>query len=353
MDDRLQAQLVAWTQAGLIDAATSDAIARYEAVHDRGEPRAAAAAERVGPAEALTYVGVAVVLAGLLYGTFTGLDEGAAGTVVLVLAAIAGLLGVMLSRGDTAGSRRSAGTAVATAAGLAALGVGRILTASGLLETAQQLPFNGPNGVPIVEQTRNLAALAAASAGVCLVLAIAALEWLTVPVVALVVASAAYAAGMASADAIGGQDVLRTGVAPLAVGAFLMLVAARPRLARGAPTLRFIAALVTPSSLLVLGALRDAPAWPLIVVAAVIAVAAMFAAVRLGSNALAVAGGLSVFGISVDVAGRTLGNSGGAPVVLIVSGLLLVGCAALTQEAIRRNRARQRHVADGSPPRRW
>jgi len=120
-----------------------------------------------------------------------------------------------------------------------------------------------------------------------------------------------------------------------------VILAARPRLSRVAPTLRFVAALVTPSSLLVLGALHDAPVWPLIVVAAAVAVATMSAAVRLGGSALAVAGGLSVFGISVDVAGRTLGTSGGAPAVLIVSGLLLVACAALTQEAIRRTRARR------------
>ncbi|HXA27590.1 MAG TPA: hypothetical protein VN193_02485 [Candidatus Angelobacter sp.] len=340
MDDRLQAQLAAWRQAALIDAATAEAIARYESAGGSAAPGHAPAAERVGPAEALTYVGVAVVLAGLVYGAFTGLDAGASGTAVLVFAVFAGVLALLLSGGGAASSRRSAGTAAAAAAGLAALGVGRLLMASGVLETAHHLVYDPAIGRVTEEPAQNLAALAAASAGACLLLTLVAVELLTVPVVAFVMASAAYAAGMASAVAIAGQAGVRNGVAPLAVGAALVLLAARPRLSRVAATLRFVAALVTPSALLVLGALPDAPVWPLIVVAAVIAVISMSAAVRLGGSALAVAGGLSVFGISVDVAGRTLGNSGGAPLVLIVSGLLLVACAALTQEAIRRTRAR-------------
>jgi hypothetical protein len=66
----------------------------------------------------------------------------------------------------------------------------------------------------------------------------------------------------------------------------------------------------------------------------------VWAAVRLGANELAVAGGIGIFGVALDVTARTLGRSTGAPVVLIVSGLLLVACAALVQQAIKHNRAR-------------
>lgn len=184
---------------------------------------------------------------------------------------------------------------------------------------------------------RNSAALAAIASGVALALGLLALDAVTVPLAALLTATAAYVASMTAAAAVAGEAGLRIGIAPLAAAALLLGVSSRPHLSDVAPSLRFSAALVPPPVLLVLGGLRDAPSWPLLAVAGLVSATAMLGAVRCSSNAFAVAGGIGILGVSVDIAARTLGGDGRAPVILIVSGLLIVGCGALTQQAIKHN----------------
>ena len=352
MEDGLRERLDAWQRAGVVDAATVEAITEFEraATLDDATPplERLLAAERIPPAEGLTYLGVAVVLAGVLYAVLTGLGSRASGPVVLVLAAGAAAAGNQLRRDGTAGGRRSAGAALTAAAGLAALGAGELLVASGAFTQTHvsifsPAPFPGgigspSGGVAVVQTERNEAALAAISSALALLLGLGALGVATVPLTALLVSAAAYVTSMSSAWAIAGAPGLRTGVAPLVAAAFLLALSATG-VGRAASTpLRFAAAVVPPPTLLVLGTIDDAPTWPLIVVAAVIAVATMRAAVQLSSNALALAAGIGVFGVSVDVAYRTLGGNGGASVVLVVTGVLLLLSAVLTQQAMKANR---------------
>jgi hypothetical protein len=350
VDDGLLERLDAWQRAGIVDAATVEAITEFEREVATAPKRPPVATERISPAEGLTYLGVAVVLAGVLYGVLSGLGSRASGPVVLVLAAGAAAAGISLRRDGTAGGRRSAGAALSAAAGLAALGIGQLLIAAdAFTQTHASTFYPGPfhpgggsatAGVTIVQTERNEAALAAISSALALLLGLAALAAVAVPFTALLVSAAAYVTSISSAWAIAGAPGLRVGVAPLIAAACLLVLSAADIGRAAATPLRFAAAIVPPPALLVLGTIEGAPTWPLIVVAALVALAAMRAAVQLSSNALALAAGIGVFGVSLDVAFRTLGGGGGAPVVLVVTGLLLLLSAVLTQQAMKTNRSR-------------
>lgn len=339
MDERLRERLREWHEAGLIDAATAVALEAFEAQRPApaslGPP--AVGSDRPSASEVLVDAGFAVVVAGILYGIFTGLGS-AAGPVVLLFAACSAGLAGALAREGTVPARRGAGAALALAAALAGLGVGTVLVNAGAF-TSTRVVGSSPYAYTVTEH--NQAALAAIAAGVTLLLALGALEVLVTGLLALLVAAAAEAAAFTSASALGGEALHRTGAPALAAAAFLVLLAARPRLARVSAVLSFSALLVAPLALLAVGGIEGAPTWALIVLAGLIATGSMAAAVRLGSNPLALAGGIGILAVAIDVTGRTLGSSAGAPVVLIVSGLLLVACAVLTQQAMRRARARR------------
>jgi hypothetical protein len=69
-----------------------------------------------------------------------------------------------------------------------------------------------------------------------------------------------------------------------------------------------------------------------------ISAAALLASPPLNSNALAVAGGLGLFGLVVDVGVRWFSGPLGLPLVLIAAGVALLGVAALIQRIVSRNR---------------
>src|SRR5258708_19036597 len=216
----------------------------FEASRAPLQPPAAEPAERVTASEALTYVGVAVVMAGVLFGLFTGVSGDA---IVLIL-----VLGV-------------------AAVGLAAL----------------------------------------------------------------LAAGAAYTTAMTTGWVIGHEAATRSGWAPVIAGAFLRGISGLPSSSAAVATLRFTGMAGSAGILLVLGQMPEADTGMLILLATLISLLAMWWAVRLGANELAVAGGIGIFGVALDVTARTLGRSAGAPIVLILSGLLLVACAALVQQAIK------------------
>ena len=333
VEEPLGQRLRAWRDAGLIDAATARAIEDFEASRAPLQP-AAEPPERVTASEALTYVGVAVVMAGVLFGLFTGVGGDAIGPVVLILAVVAAVLGIPLRSGATASSRRAAGAAFTVAAAMAALGTGELLYAAGA--------FAGPP-VPYINGTTlpgrpDIAAVSAIAAAVGLVLFLVVLRVATVGFAALLTAAAAYTTAMTTAWVIGQEAAMRSGLAPLIAGAFLLALAARTRSNAAAATLRFTGTAVPAGILLVIGQMPDANTGVLIALATLVSLLAVSAAVRLGANELAVAGGIGIFGVALDVTARTLGRSAGAPVVLILSGLLLVACAALVQRAIRHNK---------------
>ncbi|HEV7678301.1 MAG TPA: hypothetical protein VGQ42_07005 [Candidatus Dormibacteraeota bacterium] len=324
MKEPLGERLRAWQGAGLIDAGAARAIANFEAArgrHDGGNDADGEEAQGLSASEALTYVGVAVVLAGILFGLFTGLSTDAIGPVALFFAAVATGLGVALQRGTTASGRRAAGAAFTIAAAMAALGTGELLAGAHAFTST--------------------AAVTAAAAAVALVLFLVVLRVTPVGLAALLAAAAAFTTSMSTAWAAGHEAAMRTGWAPLIAGALLLLVASRTRSPGAAAVLRFSAVSAATGILLIVGQIPDANPWLLIAMATVISLAAVVVAVRLSANELAVAGGIGIFGVALDATARTLGRDAGAPVVLIVSGLLLVACAALVQQAIRHNRAGQ------------
>lgn len=349
MAEPLEERLRAWREAGLIDDAAMAAIEAFEA--GRAAPAAptvvaesVSRAERPTVAEALAYTGFAVVLSGILYAVFSSLGGAAAGPVTLVLAGCATGLAVILERDNGSSSRRAAGAAIAVAVGLVALGVGTVLVNAGAFTTT--LTIRPPAYyAEFTVAEHNTAALAAIAAAVALVCGAASLHWVTTPLLALVVAAAAEVTAFTSTQAGGGDSLQRWGVAPLAAAACLLALATRPRLAAAADVLRFVAVAVAPPALLVVGSLSGAPTWPLIALAAAIAAGSMAASVQVGRASLAVAGGIGVLAVAIDVTDRILGSNGNASMVLIVSGLLLVGCAALTQRAMQRARHHQAAVA--------
>jgi hypothetical protein len=74
--------------------------------------------------------------------------------------------------------------------------------------------------------------------------------------------------------------------------------------------------------------------------AGAISAAALLASPALNSNALAVAGGLGLFGLVVDVGVRWFSGPLGLPLVLIGAGVALIGVAALIQRIVSGNRTR-------------
>jgi len=346
VDRELEERLGDWTAAGIIDPLTARTIAAYEAA--RPAPAQAPPqlpppppSRGVSPAEVITYIGVAVILAGILFEVFNGLQSGAAGPVLLVFAAAAAVLGAVLRPGQAPSSRRAAGAALATAAGLAAVGVGELLVASGAFTTLELQQFLDQAGNPVYKPAQNIPALTAIAGAVCLLLSLLVLALVPVTVGALLTAAATYATAMGTAAAIGGESATGTGIAPLVAGVVLVLLSASRVFGPAGRALGVCAALFTPPLLLVVGAIHDSPTGLLIVVAGAVAALSMIGAVRLTSNGLAVAGGLGVFGVSLDVAGRAFDFKGGAAPALIITGLLLVACAALTQQAVRINRRRR------------
>jgi hypothetical protein len=331
LGDRLRA----WQSAGLIDAGAARAIAAFEAARADRDGADADPAQRLSASEALTYVGVAVVLAGILSGLFTGLSSDAIGPVVLLFAAVAGGLGLALQGGPTASSRRAAGAAFTIAAAMAALGTGELLVSTKAFTTVRFSSYSGATTVT------NAAAVTAVAAAVGLVLFLVVLRFAPIALAALLAAAAAFTTTMSTAWAAGQESSMRTGWAPLVAGAFLLVAAWRTRSPGSAAVLRFTAVAASAGILLIVGQIPDASPWLLIVMATAISLGAVVTAVQLSANELAIAGGIGIFGVALDVTARTLGRDAGAPVVLIVSGLLLVACAVLVQQAIRHNRARQ------------
>jgi hypothetical protein len=341
MAEPLEGRLRAWRDAGLIDDGAAAAIEAFEAARTATPPTTVAEAvsrpDRTTVAEALAYAGFAVVLAGILYALFSSFGGATAGPISLVLAACATGLAAVLDRDGGPSARRAAGASMAVAVGLAALGVGTVLVNAGVYTTTYMLDSRMYLGDLTVVQ-HNDAALAAIAAAVAVVFGAASLRWVATPLLALVVAAAAEVTAFTSTHAAGGDAAQRWGFAPLVSGACLVALASAPRLAAAAGVLRFIALAVAPPALLVVGGISDAPTWPLIVLATAIAAGSMAASVQVGRASLAAAGGIGVLSVAIDVTQRTLGSNGNASVVLIVSGLLLVGCAALTERAMRRAR---------------
>lgn len=342
MSDQLSEKLRGWVDAGLIAEAQASAIAAHEAQRSGAGARRVAG-ERVGGTEALTYAGVAAVIAGVLYLVFTAAADATQAAVLSAMAVAAALAGAAFARSGTLSSARAADACLAVAAGLGGAAAGQLLALAGWLSSttivAEEL--QGATLVPLT--TTDHSGDVVAAAAVSLAIAAGALARLGRSLCAYTAAAAVYTAAMVLADHASGEGTAALAIAACAAGAVILAAAelacrGTPRLVRSVEPLRFFALVVPLTVLLVTDPGDRLGAGG--VIAGLLAAAAIAAAVQVDSNALVLAGGVGLFGFCVATAAREYHGEGRVTMVLVVGGVSLVACAALVQWGMRRTRAR-------------
>ncbi len=339
----LEEQLGRWLSAGLLDDATVAAIREHEARRTRAGDRRDRS--RVSLQEVIAYAGVALALAGgalfvSLHRDDLGLPGRLAVEVVVIAAALAAT--ATLLRGGEAGRRAAAGSLMVAIFG-AGLAVGDAAATGGWFTVHHLHPAYGTYA-PAYDEVDRIGN-AAAGFAVVAVLALAATWWMRSGLLALVLAAGAFGATF---DALGSRhaDGTAWALASCIPGALLVVVSFTPRLRDRAAgeVLRFWGTVLPATILLIPGE------WLVILLtalAAAISAAALLASPALNSNALAVAGGLGLFGLVVDIGVRWFSGPLGLPLVLIGVGLALIGVAALIQRIVSANRTR---AADSAAP---
>jgi hypothetical protein len=332
----LDEQLRRWRAAGLLDDATAAAIRGHEARLARAGDRQDRS--RVSLQEVIAYAGVALALAGgALFVSLHRDDLGLPGRLaVYVLATAAALVAaVTLRRGGAAGSRAAAGCVMVSILGVG-LAIGDAATAGGWFTVLHHHPGYGPYA-PAYDEVDHNGNAALALAAVAL-LALAATWWTRSGLLALVLAGATFGATfteLASRHADGTAVALVACIPGAALGAASFTHRLRGDLA--GEVLRFWGTLLPA----IIPLFADGPlVAPLTGLAGAISAAALVASPALNSNALAVAGGLGLFGLVVDVGVRWFSGPLGLPLVLIGAGVALIGVAALIQRIVSGNRTR-------------
>jgi hypothetical protein len=332
----LDEQLQRWHAAGLIDDATVAAIRSHEA--QRTPLAAPPDRSRVTMQEVIAYAGVALALAGgALFVALHRDDLGLAGRLAVYVAVTvaAAVATGLLAGGGGAGRRAGAGTLMVAILG-AGIAVGDTATSAGWLTVHHLYPSGAPGYPPYDDVDRS--GNAALGLGAVAVLALAGTWWLRSGLLALLLTSGAFGAtftALGSRHAGGTTGPLVTlipGVLQVALS-----LAGRLRDQPAGEVLRFLGTLVPAAALYI-------PESSLVVLLTAlgggISAAALLASPPLNSNALAVAGGLGLFGLVVDVGVRWFSGPLGLPLVLIAAGVALLGVAALIQRIVSRNRMR-------------
>ena len=316
---RIEDQLTAWQEAGLIDEATAHRIAAHEA----GRSRAAENEDRIALGEIVAYVGSVVLLVGIgfLYGT-EYVPLGSVGRLGLLGLVVVGCLtaGEVVQR---AGATRAARRARAAGWAVGALGVAawfgqafvdwHVLTRPGPYASA---PFDTSGAIMLATAIGLVASVALLSLSGA---------WL----VALASAALAYSFGTAFASfaQVGGNawagelTWLVPGVA-LAALPETLLRDEEQRQAR--EVLRFVAVVPPVAAALVVSGADGT----LELFAGLLSVAALGLAILRGSAGYALAGGVGLFVVVNEVGFRHFEQSLGFPVVLIASGITLLAVAA-------------------------
>ncbi len=338
----LEDQLQRWRAAGLLDDAAVASIRDFEA-------RSAAAGDRrdrsrVSLQEVIAYAGVALALAGgALFVSLHRDDLGLAGrlAVYLVVSAAALVATGVLMRGGEAGRRAASGCVMVAILGVG-IAVGDTATAGGWFTIHHHHPGYGPYA-PAYDEV-DYSGNAALGLGAVAVLALAATWWLRSGLLALILAGGTFGATfteLASHRAEGPTWALVSCIP----GAALVAVsfASRLRGSVAAEVPRFWGT-VLPATIMLF---PDGSLAPLLTgIAAGISAVALLASPPLNSNALAVAGGLGIFGVVVDIGVRWFSGPLGLPLVLTGAGVALIGVAALIQRIVTGNRSRgPRHPA--------
>jgi hypothetical protein len=329
--DRLEQQLARWHAAGLVDAAALEAIRAYEA--ERAPATAAPERARVSLQEVIAYAGAALALAGgallvALHRDDVGLPAR------LAVYVVAGVLALLASRRLAAGGgagRRAAATCVMLAILGAGMVVGDTAATAGLLTRHHHYPYYDE-----VDRGGN----AALALGVVALLSLAGLWRLGSTVLAALLAVAAFAATFTALGAAG-AGASTWALVTLVPGTLLFTTSllGRLRVSASGEVLRLAGALV-PVATVYLAVGGSDLGGPLTGLGGALSAAALLGSPRLNSNALALAGGLGVFGLVVSVGVRWFAGPLGLPLVFIAAGVTLIGVAVLIQRTISGNRSR-------------
>ena len=333
------AWLVRWKGAGLLNEAQVSSILAFEAV-DGSAPRGGRV--RVGLQEVVAYAGVAVTLAGVALAVGLHYDQlGIGGRLAIygVVSAIAFVAARQLSGHPGAGERASAACLT-----VGILGCGAIVgdaTATMGLATRHQSVAVGPDVTSGAPEEDDYGGNVALGYAMVTGLALVAFSRRASTIVALTLVGSAFATTYLSWHALGGSSPTEAGLIGLLPGALLIALAQRRALIE-APACEVVRALAALIPIAALYAVSNDTAAGFAALGGLLSVSALGGALTLRSPGLAVAGGLGLFGLVVDVVGRYFADALGAPIAFVVSGLTLIAAALLIQQVIRVNTVRGR-----------
>jgi len=344
----LDEQLQRWLAAGLIDQSAAEAISAHESARvstlttGSGSAVAVTAAgsarQRVSLQEVIAYAGVALALGGaaLVIGLHRE-DLRLEGRLVVYLVVITSAVAasVMLMRGGDAGRRAALGCQMVAIIG-AGIAVGDVAGAGGWFTVHHLRPAVGPD-IPASDDVDHSGDVVLAFSVVAALSLVATWRQRS-GLLALMLATGIFGAtlvALAARDAGSTVFALVSCVPAAALMGFSL--APRNRDGNAGEVLRFLATL-TPATLLLI--VDGSPAALLTAAAGGLSLAALLVSRILNSNALAVAGGLSLFGFVVTVGVRWFSGPLGLPLVLIGAGLTLIGVATLLQRIVTGNRNR-------------
>ena len=338
----LPEDLSRWTSAGILSAELADRIARFERDRTALLPEPAAARRSISATEVLAYAGTVVILVGLAF--LFGVQHnalGSAGRILLLgLVLLAGLaVGFFLEpRSARPAARRARGAAFALAVLAVFALFSEVFIDARVLSRADRFSYPGP------DESGNLLLAAALASAVAILLVLRTWSGL----IALTLAICVYsAAGGAVAYA-----QLRPGWEPeglFLIGGVVLVIGAelgRTRRATWAAELLSVAAVIPPViAALILSNLSSGNG--LEAFAAGLAITAFAASILRSSGGYAIAGGIALFIVTLDVGFRHFAQSLGFPIVLIASGVVLLAVAAALVRLLprlARDRRRSRHL---------
>jgi hypothetical protein len=319
----LKDQLVAWQAAGIVDAETAARIEAFEASRSPAETSRGG----ISAGEAIAYIGSVVLLVGVgfLFGTQYKALGSAGRLTILALVVGAGLvMGELVRRAGASLAARRARAAGWAVASIAAAGwFIQAFVEAHILTRPPQQPYPGA-----ADDTSGAIMLGAAigfviAAGL-LWRAGAGLLGLAAAVLAYSTSAALDAYLRSAPSAWGGEA---TWLVPAAVLALMAETLARlPDRRWAREILRFTAVLPPALAALVLSNQPDGGS--LEYLAGALALAAFGLAYLRRSGGYAIAAGVALFAFVNEVGVRHFAQSVGYPIVLIVSGITLLGVAA-------------------------
>jgi len=316
----LRDQLGAWQAAGIVDAETAARIEAFETSRSAAE----SSRDGISAGEAIAYIGSVVLLVGVafLYGSQYKALGSAGRLIILALVVGAGLvMGELVRRaGGTGAARRARGAGLAVSAVAAAAWFTQAFVDAHVLTRPLEHPYPGAP-----DDTSGAIMLGAA---IGFVVAAGLLWRAGAGLLGFAAAVLAYSTGSAldvylrpAPSAWGGEA---TWLVPAAVLALMAETIVRLRWAT--EILRFMAVLPPAVAALVFSTQSDGGS--LEYFAGALALAAFGLAYLRRSGGYAIAAGLALFAFVNEVGVRHFAQSVGYPIVLIVSGSVLLGVAA-------------------------